>query len=230
MKFQILSLLALLALPAFTLAQKDCSAYFPFEKGSAWEYTNYNKKGAVTSVTAQEVGIVEEVDGVTEAQVKQTITDDKGKVVNEGSYIIKCKDGTLFINVEDMLSPEMREGLGSLDMSFSGDALMLPSKMEVGQQLPDARTEIKAGSGGVTIMTVKMDITDRKVEAKEKITVPAGTFECYKVTYNMTVKTILAKTFSVAVWYGSKAGMVRTETYDKKGNLESRTELSKIKF
>jgi hypothetical protein len=230
MKFQFLSLLALIALPTLTFAQKDCSAFFNFEKGSSWEFTNYNKKGALTSVTAQEVGIVEEVDGVVEAQVKQTITDDKGKVLTDGSYIIKCKDGTLFFNVEDILSPEMRQGLGSLEMSFSGESLELPSRLEVGQQLPDARTEIKAGSGGVTIMTVRADITDRKVEAKEKITVPAGTFECYKVTYNMTVKTILAKTFSVAVWYGSKAGMVKSETYDKKGNLEGRTELSKIKF
>ncbi|MBE2206244.1 MAG: hypothetical protein IAE84_01600, partial [Saprospiraceae bacterium] len=84
--------------------------------------------------------------------------------------------------------------------------------------------------GGVTIMTLRFDITDRKVVAKETITVPAGTFDCYKITYTFTTKTILSKAFSVTSWHNEKAGVVRSETYDKKGVLESRSELSKLKL
>jgi len=224
------AILFLLAMAGPMMAQTQCGAFFPFEKGAFWEMTNYNKKGAVSSITGHEIGIVEENNGVWEAQVKSKVSDDKGKVLNEGSYNVKCKDGTLFIDVADMLSPEMKEGMGSMEMSFSGDALTLPSRLEVGQALPDANTEVKAGSGGVTIMTLRFDITDRKVVAKETITVPAGTFDCYKITYTFTTKTILSKTFSVTSWHNEKAGVVRSETYDKKGVLESRSELSKLKL
>lgn len=223
-----LFILFLLAVAGPTMGQSPCGAFFPFEKGASWEMTNYNKKGAVSSIAAQEIGIVEQNNGVWEAQVKNKVTDDKGKVLTEGSYNVKCQDGIIMMDVADMLSPEMKEGLGSMEMSFSGDALTMPSRLEVGQALPDARTEIKAGSGGVTIMTLRFDITDRKVAAKETITVPAGTFECYKITYTFTTKTIIAKTFTVASWHNEKAGTVKSETYDKKGVLESRSELSKL--
>lgn len=224
------ALLVLLAMGVPAIAQVKCGAFFPFEKGAYWEMTNYNKKGAISSVSAQEIGIVEENNGVWEVQVKTKVTDDKGKVLTEGSSNVKCQDGTLYIDVVDMLSPEMKEGLGNMEMSFSGDALTLPSRLEVGQTLPDANTEIKAGSGGVTIMTMRFNITDRKVVAKETLTVPAGTFECYKMTYTFTTKTIISKTFTVTSWYNEKIGAVKSETYDKKGVLESRSELSKLKL
>ncbi len=230
MKNKMIAAFLLAGLWASTYAQSDCSGLYPLEKGNMWEYTYYNKKGAVSSVSAQEVGIVEEVDGAWEAQVKNKLSDDKGKVLSEGSYLVKCKEGTVYFDIVDVISPEMKEGLGSMEMSFSGESLALPSKLSVGQTLPDAGAEIKAGPGGVTIMTLRFDITDRKVEAMETLTVPAGKFECYKVTQTLTTKTIIAKTYTTATWYSEKAGMVKSETYDKKGNLESRVELSRIRL
>lgn len=230
MKSKLIAAFLLAGLWASTYAQSDCSGFYPLEKGNLWEYTHYNKKGAVTLISTQEVGIVEEVDGVWEAQIKNKIVDDKGKVVSEGSYVIKCKDGIVFFDVADVLSPEMKEGLGSMEMSFSGESLSLPSRLSVGETLPDASTEIKAGPGGVTIMTIRFDITERKVEAKESISVPAGNFQAYKITQTLTTKTILSKTLTSADWYSEKVGMVRSETYDKKGNLESRVELSRVRM
>ncbi len=230
MKIGIFSVAVMCCLPFTILAQNDCSAFFPLAKGSMWELTHYNKKGAVSSVSTQEVGIVEQIDGVWEAQVQQKLSDDKGKVISEGNYKVKCKEGTVYFDVMDMMSPEMKEGLGNMEMSLTGESLALPSKLSVGQTLPDAFTEIKAGPNGVTIMTLRFDITNRKVEAKETVTTPAGKFECYKISYTLTTKTIISKTFTAAVWYSEKVGMVKSETYDKKGVLESRTELSKFKL
>ncbi len=230
MKIKILSFAVLCCMAATAYAQSDCSAFFPMGKGSTWELTHFNKKGAVTSVSSQEVSSAEQVESVWEAQVRQKLSDDQGKLLNESSFVVKCQDGTVFFELIDMLSPEMKEGLGSLEMTLTGESLALPSRLSVGQALPDARTEIKAGPGGVTIMTLRFDITDRKVEAKETVAVAAGKFDCYKITYTLTTRTIVTKTFTSAVWYSEKVGMVKSETYDKKGNLESRTELSKFKL
>jgi hypothetical protein len=48
------------------------------------------------------------------------------------------------------------------------------------------------------------------VQAKENVTVPAGTFDCYKVkfvNYNGTVET-----YSYNIWLGNNAGMVKQTT------------------
>lgn len=231
MKSKVFSiLLTLSSLTTVTTAQSDCSAFFTLEKGAMWEINHYNKKGVLSSVSAQEVGVVEMLDGSWEAQVQQKIKDDKGNIMTEGNYRLKCKDGTVFFDVADMLNPEMKEGLGEMEMSITGDALQLPSKLTVGQTLPDGYTEIKAGPQGVTIMTLRFEMTDRKVEAKESVTVPAGKFDCYKITYTLNTKTILPKSFTSAIWYSEKVGMVKSETYDKKGNLDSRSELARFKL
>lgn len=231
MKIKFISILTtFLGLAIFANAQSDCSAFFTMEKGAFWEVNHYNKKGVLTSVSAQEVGIVEMLDGTWEAQIQQKIKDDQGNTTTEGNFRMRCKDGTVFFDVADMLNPEMKEGLGELEMSITGNALELPSRLEVGQSLPDGFTEIKAGPQGVTIITLRFEMTDRKVAAKENITVPAGKFDCYKITYTLNTKTILPKTFTSAVWYSEKVGMVKSETYDKKGNLESRSELARFKL
>jgi hypothetical protein len=223
-------LLSLSILGNAALAQSDCSAFFTMEKGAMWEINHYNKKGVLSSVSKQEVGVVEMLDGTWEAQIQQKVTDEKGTTMTEGNYRLKCKDGTVFFDVADVLNPEMKEGLGEMEMSITGDALQLPSRLSVGQTLPDGYTEIKAGPQGVTIMTLRFEMTNRKVELKETITVPAGKFECYKITYTLNTKTILPKTFTSAIWYSEKVGMVKSETYDKKGNLDSRSELARFKL
>ncbi len=229
MKIRIFAMWLALGCWAFQAqAQDDCSGFYPLKKGTSWELSSYNKKGALASVSAQEIISVENKNGAWEAQVRNKISDDKGKPVSENTFIIRCKDGEVFMDVADILSPEMKESLGNMEMSIKGEALELPSKLSVGQTLPNANAEIKAGTGGVTIMTLRFDISDRKVEAKETLTTPAGKFECFKIVYNLTVKTIGVRTVPAAVWYSPNAGMVKTETYDKKGLVESRTELTKF--
>lgn len=229
MKIKILAIwLALVCWALQVQAQEDCSGFYPLKKGTSWELSSYNKKGALASVSAQEIVAVESKNGAWEAQVKNKVSDDKGKVVSEGSLLIRCKDGEVFLDVADILSPEMMQSLGNMEMSIKGEALALPSKLSIGQTLPDANAEIKASTGGVTIMTLRFDITDRKVEAKETLTTPAGKFECFKIVYNLTVKTIGVRTVPAAAWYSPNVGMVKTETYDKKGMVEGRTELTKF--
>jgi hypothetical protein len=213
---------------AVAIAQ-DCSAFFPFEKGTSWEFTSYNKKGNMTSVAKQQITMLDEEDGVITAKINSTITDAKGNDPLESFFNMKCVDGVVSFDLMEMLNPSMKEGLSGLEMSFNSEDLAVPSNLQVGASLPDANTEIKAGTNGVTIMTIRFEMTNRKVESREKVTVGAGTFDCYKISYSLVSKTIFTKTFDAAVWYSEKVGTVKTETYDKKGNLEERSELTKFK-
>ena len=108
---------------------------------------------------------------------------------------------------------------------MDGTPLEIPYDLEVGQTLPDAETKTKTGMNGMNLMTVTLSISDRKVESKESITTPAGTFECFKITQITKMKTIMAQTFKTEEYYAEGIGMIRTDTFTKNGKLNSRREL-----
>jgi hypothetical protein len=78
-------------------------------------------------------------------------------------------------------------------------------------------------------MAFTTDITNRKVLAIEEITGAAGTFECFKISQDIESKVGFVKVFMSSVfWYAEKIGLIRSEAYNKKGKLQSVTELVNI--
>ena len=79
-------------------------------------------------------------------------------------------------------------------------------------------------------MKISADLTNRKVEAIEDVTVKGGTFKCYKFSsdINSAALGIKFKTKSME-WYAKGIGTVRNESYDKNGTLQSHTELVEVK-
>ena len=80
-------------------------------------------------------------------------------------------------------------------------------------------------------MSMDMDITNRKVEGKESVTTPAGTFECYKISYDMFSKmSIMKMNFKNIEYLSENSGVVRTESYRSNGSLMSYTVLTKYEY
>jgi len=77
-------------------------------------------------------------------------------------------------------------------------------------------------------MNVNMEITNRVVKAKEQLTVPAGTYDAFKVTYDSELKASMIKqNFSVVQYVAEGVGVVKTENYDKKGQLSGYSVLTR---
>lgn len=217
-----------MGLTAISMAQNECQSYFSFHSNTLMEYTSYDKKGAPDLYVKQRVIKVENTAAGTEATVETKTTDKKGNNPIDGQFKVRCKDNTLIMDVSSLLGPQATSAFSSLEVSTTGDDLMLPSKLEVGQTLPDASSEIKAASGGVSLITMTVNIRNRKVEAKETIQTAAGSFECYKISYTTETKMLGTKSIDTRIWYAAGVGMVRQESYDKKGNLEGKIELTKF--
>jgi hypothetical protein len=115
-----------------------------------------------------------------------------------------------------------------MEAEISGDALEIPNHLSAGETLPDGTMEMKVGSGGITMVNIRMSITNRKVEAEETITTPAGSFDCIRMSQESELKMLIKKKFKNVVWYAKGVGMVRSENYDSKGKLESYSELTKF--
>ena len=218
------SLLIFFAAVLLTLplqAQDGCSIYYPLRKGTLLEYTSYNKKGKVEGSSISEVESVENTSTGITATIKSTIKDDKDKALHSSSYQVRCEDGAIILDASSMLDPAMQQNLSSMEVTIDGTELVLPGKLQVGQELPDASVNIKAASSGVNLLNMTTSITNRKVLGRESVTTPAGTFDCYKVSQDTNVKMLISKTFTSVDFYAEGVGVVRSESYDKKGNLDS---------
>ena len=102
-------------------------------------------------------------------------------------------------------------------ITASGDRALMPADMKPGDTLPDAHCTVNVGALKVTV-----DVTERTVLRSERITVPAGTFDCL-VTREHKVEDAPIHhndTWSVT-WYAPGIGYVRHDSYDKKMRLLS---------
>ena len=207
-------------------AQSDCSMFYPFKEGVKLEYTYYDKKGKLESKSQSVIKTVKALPNGVEAVITNTIFDKKDKEQFAGEYLIRCEGGVVKMDASTMLNPAMQQSFANMEVSIEGEDLTIPKKLTEGQELPDASTNIKAGTGGINIVNMTVNITDRRVLGKESVTTPAGTFDCYKVTQTTDVKMMLGKEFSSIEYYAEGIGVVRSETYDKKGNLDGYMELT----
>ena len=212
----------------FAVQAQECSGFFPFEPDTKFEMTYYNKKDNITSVATHTVNDLTTMDDITAAELSYKIMDDDGELLTEGEYEVECSEAGYRIDMTAILDQKLMKAAHNMEAEISGDALEFPTALEVGTDLPDAETEIKVSSNGIKIMTMRMTIFNRKVEAQEEVTTPAGTFECYKISYNFEVKALLKKKYKVVQWIAKDIGIVRGETYNKKGKLQSYEQLTKL--
>ncbi len=105
----------------------------------------------------------------------------------------------------------------------------MPSGMKAGDVLKDGDLKMSFSSGGMTVMNMEVSITNRKVEAIENLTTPAGTFECYKISYDISTKMMITVKMKGVEWYAQKVGMIKSESYSKDGKLQGSTVLNSLK-
>lgn len=210
------------------LKSQDCEFYFPVEKGTKVEMTDYDKKGKVTGVGTStvieklQVGAAQEVKVAVE--YKATGTDKPFT----SEYSVKCENGEFYINMNNFLDKNALAGYQNMDITVDAEQMTLPSKLTAGQVLGNGRVTAKIASSGVNLMTMNTLITNRKVEGFESVTTPAGTFDCVKITYDLEAKVMFKVNMSCKQWYAKNVGAVKTENYDKKGKLESSQMITKI--
>lgn len=215
---------------AFAIAtwSQGCEGFYPLKAGAVIEMKSFTAKDKLTGTSRQTVlESTQTADGML-LKVKGEQFDDADKLVFEQTLEMRCKDDIFYMDMESYLDPNAMSSFKDMEVSVDASDLAFPSNMKVGQTLPDGSVTMKV-SGGIAMFNMTINIINRKVEALESITVPAGTFECYKITYDTDVKSIVRVTTSTTQWISKNVGMVRSETYDKKGKLSGYTVLSSFK-
>ncbi|TXB62815.1 TapB family protein [Phaeodactylibacter luteus] len=223
---KITFLLALFAASFSAQGQDLCNNFFPFKEGVTMEYTTYSPKGKVENIQENTISAVATSGAGLRAEVVSVLKDKKGKEQFSGTFEVLCQDNQLLMDVNSMLNPAMQQSFDGMEVTVEGDALSIPATLNVGEELPDASTTISAGTSGLTIINMTVRITNRKVEAKEKVTTAAGTFDCYKISQESEIKMMMTRKFKSVEYYADGVGVVRSESYSSNGKLETYMELT----
>lgn len=224
-----LSLIILFIIAGISSSFAQCNAgYYRFEEGAGFEMTSYDSKDKEEGKTVAKITEITENGGAYHATVFAQLYDKKDKMIHEGEYEVICDGNKLRVNMERFVPTEMLEAYEDMEIEFEGDYLEMPSSLNVGESLPDGSMTMKVKMNGanMNLSDIKINIVNRKVEGKESITTPAGTFDCYKITYNTESQMKVmgmgkTKTYKNEEWLAEGVGAVKTALYDDKGKLQN---------
>lgn len=217
-----------LAFSAF-LPADECSMYAPVKEGSEMEYKNYSDKDKLTGTNRTKVLAVRKTAGGQEVEMKTESFDKKDKSVATSTYAVACENGSFMIDMRSMVSQEQMENFKDTKVNITADKLDVPANPQVGQALKNGVVKIETMNEGPIQMKLSMNVSNRKVAAIEDVTVPAGTFKCVKITYDVETKLLFTVKAKGADWYAKEVGLVRSETYNTKDKLQGYTVLNSKK-
>lgn len=210
-------------------AQDECFKYFPEKKGLSLEYTNYDKKDKMTSTMIRTVVDKKVNEGVITVDYKTETSPVDADTTIVQEFSANCNGGVITIDMSNYYSNAGMDAYQGMELEIEGDQVEFPSNPKAGDELKDANMKIIVKNAGTTMMTIDTKIFNRKVESTDNITTAAGTFDAVKITYDVSVNMGFISTQAKAIeWYNVDYGMIKSESYNKKGKLESSTELTKI--
>ncbi len=209
--------------------------YYPFKSGTSWELTSYNANNKLTDKSAQIINSVLKSTNGFKANISATGTDAKGKETFNTNYDIECINNLFRVDMKNMFRPEQLNAYKDnkdMTIEFGGDNLETPKNLRVGDSLKTSSVTMTVKNKGDVMVTMIMEVYDRYVQAKEELTVPAGTYSCYKISYKTRVTSSYAgipmkSSFETTQWLSKGVGMVKMENYNK-GKVSSYTLLSKF--
>jgi hypothetical protein len=225
---KILLVVILLSLLSGSVMAQDCS-FYSLSEGMVTAYQNLDAKGKVTSTTRSTCLNVNTVGSAIIYKMRSEFADAKNKNQSTKEFDMKCEAGEFYVDMQSLVDPKSMEAFKGMEISVDSKDLIYPSGLAAGQVLPDASITISAATGGISLVNLVINITNRQVVGTESVTVPAGTFECFKITYDVETKMMFKINATVAEYVNMGVGTVKSENFDKKGNITGTTLLVELK-
>ena len=216
---------------SFIVNGQNCNAVLFLKEGNVLEYTQYDKKGKAVSIATHETISINREPKVSTATIKVISQDIKGKNSFTTEYKASCEDGLFSIDMDRFFDlTKLQKYEDDIIVEINGSVLEFPKGAVAGDNLNDGSVTVRVAKEAFTMVTMIMDVKNRKVHQKETITTQAGTFICQKVTFDFYTKIgILRVRGSGVEWYQDDKILVKSESYNKKGKLIGYTELKSIK-
>jgi hypothetical protein len=214
----------------YIMQGQDCQDFFPQKEGVVLHYVNYDKKDKVTG--SSEMSFKEKKQGAdfTSVVFSSTYIDKKGEAQFENEVEVDCKDGVLYFSSSKFLDPSTMSAYESMEVEVDASHMEMPLNAKVGTELKDGFVRAVVSNNGMKLITISVNVFNRRVEALETMETPAGSFDCIKTSYDALSEIGFVKVnISAVEWYCPDVGTIRSESYNKNRKLTSYTVLESIK-
>ena len=154
-------------------------------------------------------------------------TKEGGKTVIDYDMIVPILDKPVSCNVwteDGMFHSDASGSLGSLgsDITVTGNAPVIPESPAVGVKLQNCTLSIES-------LATTAEYTNVRITKHEEVTTAAGTFDCWCLEFDTATKMAFIKAVTkTEQWMAKDVGVVKTVVKDKKGGIQSVTELVSI--
>ncbi|HWV68085.1 hypothetical protein [Chitinophaga sp.] len=201
---------------AMPVLAQDCKGYYYLLNNAEIEMTIFDAKGTASGKTIYKVTNVRRDGSGTVSDFTNTFYDKSNKQVTSGTGHFKCSGNGVSIDMK-MSVPAMPQ---MKDMKMEGKTnasfLDYPSGMHAGQELPGGTFEMSGNMNGMEI-GISYVISNRKVLGKEKVTTPAGSWDCFKIAYdiNFQMKMMgqgIPMKLGAIEWFAPDFGPVKTSS------------------
>lgn len=202
------------------LGVKAQEPFYLQKEGVKLGYTITDKKGKVDGYSESKVVSVKSSGAQTAVTMQTMVKDKNGKALLQNPFelSVTIENGTV------IMSPKALVGKIVEGLSINGEELKIPVNLTTGAPLNDY--SITMGIAGINTTT---QVTGVKAVAEETIEVSGHSIPCVVVESTASVKVLGIKRSSLQkAWYGRSVGIVKLETYDNKGKLESTQTLTSI--
>ena len=224
-------LILLFLVSFFGVAVSAQESFFPTKTGTVLAYKSYDKKGKVTSGSRITITNVQGTPDNMSITYDIESLDAKESLVFKDQITIVQKGDVMYFDMSNFLNKAafQKDGQIPAEVKITGNSMEIPMNAAAGTMLPDASVLMEMKVGFIN-MKMSANVTNRKVEGWEDVTVKAGSFNCCKFSEDVTATTLGMNIKSRTVdWYAKGVGVVKSETYDKKGELDSTRELVELK-
>ncbi len=226
--------LVVLLIMAISMQAQDCKNYYYLSNNSKVEMTVYDRKGKESGKQTWKVTDVKNQNNGYVSTIESVFTDDKGKesATAKGTYI--CSNGILKADMRMAVPQQQMDAYKDMEVRADEVYIEYPQNMAAGQTLEDGVFKMDMYNNNNLSTTINFSQVNRKVEGKENISTPAGSWDAYKISYEGQFKTMIGgigipMNFKSVEWFVPGFGMVKSETYSKNGKLMGSTMLTAYK-
>ncbi|WP_128755310.1 TapB family protein [Aquimarina sediminis] len=221
-------LIAILMIQTVAAQNNNCSKFYASQEGKTLTIHQYDKRERLEIISQYKVTKVENTGEQSIITISMNLADGRNnKHIISSSFKARCSGKTTRLDPESFIAPGILDQYNDMEYSITGDDISFPNSLTVGQELPNASVQMSVNAG---IMNINMTTTmqNRKVIEKEQVTTPAGTFDCYVITYTNVLTMGMTKTLHSKQWIAEGVGMVKEETRKANGRLVTKSVLVAI--
>lgn len=233
MKKMLLAIVALLACHTMQAQYFCCTT-----QGTELHYVNYDEAGqSLSNETVTVYNVVKNASGESAQYLAKIVTN---KTKNNTSYTLYNwnYDGNVTTCQEDLMygpyiksdsdpakyDSKARQAMAE-ELKLKGDnSFTIKKHASAGESIPDRTYSLISN-----MLKNEINISGAAYMGEEKVSTTAGKFDCIKISYLKRTKIVLkTETVRVTEWYAEGIGLVKSESYNTKGEPDGKTILVKI--